>query len=169
MGVVSSSFALACCLTLAICMWAALVRTRALHLFGAAGFVFVMFWVSRAVSAFADPPWSLGHYSLQDVALIALLWWTWGGRHEWWKATVGLLLLAQLGFHTAYWGLYITGSADLSSLRLYILLNNIGLAGILLSLSVQGVRDVLASLSDLRLLGFKPDLGGVSGIARHVR
>lgn len=169
MGVVSTSFAFACCATLTVCLGAALVRTRALHLFGTAGFVFVMFWVSRAVSQVLDPPWSLAHYSVQDVALIGLLWYSASGKIEWWKAVVGLLLLAQLGFHTAYWGLYVTDLADISSLRQYIFLNNLGLAAILLSLSVEGARDVLGWAADLRGVRAVPRWGGAHGDARLVR
>ncbi|MDO9334925.1 MAG: hypothetical protein Q7T61_00860 [Caulobacter sp.] len=169
MGPISTGYAFACCGTLMVCMGAALVRTRALHLFGAAAFIFVMFWISRAVSIELDPPWSLAHYPLQDVILIAMLWATAGGRIEWWKAMVGLLLLAQLGFHTAYWGLYITGNADVSSLWQYIFLNNVGLAAILFSLSVEGARDVLGWAADLRRVNGVPDLGGAPGGARVAR
>lgn len=169
MGPISTAFAFACFATLMICLGAALVRTRALHLFGTAGFVFVMFWVSRAVSELLPPPWSMAHYSLQDVVLIAMLWYSVAGRIDKWKAVVGLLLLAQLGFHTAYWGLYITGQADITSLRQYIFLNNLGLAAILLSLSVEGVRDVLGWVLDLRGLRVLPDLGGAPGDARVAR
>jgi hypothetical protein len=168
-GPISTAYSFACCATLMICLGAALVRTRALHLFGTAGFVFVMFWISRAVSEVFDPPWSLGHYAVQDAALIGMLWYSAAGRIEWWKAVVGLLLLAQLGFHTAYWGLFITGLADITSLRQYIFLNNVGLAAILLSLSVEGARDVLGWASNLRAVGRLPDMGGASRDAHVAR
>lgn len=168
MGPISTGFAFACCATLMICLGAALVRTRALHLFGTAGFVFVMFWVSRAVTEVLDPPWSMAHYSVQDAILIGMLWYCAKSPVEWWKAVVGLLLLMQIGFHTTYWGLYITGMADISSLRQYILLNNLGLAAILLSLSVEGARDVLG-WADLRRLRVLPGVGGASGDARALR
>lgn len=166
MGPISTGFAFACCATLMICMGAALVRTRALHLFGAAGFVFVMFWVSRAVSQVLSPPWSMVHYSVQDLVLIGMLWYSVSGRIEWWKAAVGLLLLAQIGFHTTYWGLYVTGLADITSLRQYIFLNNVGLAAILLSLSVEGARDVLGWVATVPRFRRLPGMGSVPGAAR---
>lgn len=166
MGPISTGFAFACCATLMICLGAALVRTRALHLFGAAGFVFVMFWISRAVSHVLTPPWSMVHYSVQDLVLIGMLWYSVSGPIEKWKAAVGLLLLAQIGFHTTYWGLFVVGFADISSLRQYIFLNNVGLAAILLSLSLEGARDVLGWAATVRPFRRLPWMGGASGTAR---
>jgi hypothetical protein len=169
MGTISSSFAIACVACLLICMIAAYIRTGALNLFGAAAFVFVMFWVSRAVSASLSPPWSLSHYPLQDVVLLALLWATKGANREWWRVGVAFLLVLQLGFHAGYWALYVSGATDLHTLRGYILLNNLGLAGILLALSLRGIGHVAVGLADLHRLNGVSWLGGVDSYSRHHR
>lgn len=168
MGPVSMWFSVAVCGCLAVCLAAAHVRTQALQLFGAASFVFVMFWVSRAVSSMLWPPWSLAHYPLQDAALILLLWLT-GGRSEYWKVIVSILLTVQLGFHSAYWSVWLLGGADVDFLRTYILLNNLGFAGILLALTARGVGHVLAWSGDLRGFGWLPLHGGAADHPRIAR
>lgn len=168
MGVVSTSFAFACGACLLICMAAAYMRTGALNLFGAASFVFVMFWVSRAVSASLSPPWSLAHYPVQDVAMLGLMWATWQKPSAMWRVAVSFLLLLQLGFHAGYWALYVAGATDVHTLRGYILFNNLGMAGILLALSLQGVGHVLAGIADLRRSEPVLWAGGVDH-PRHVR
>ena len=149
MGPIATGFGIACWLTLGLTMAAALMQSRGLQVFGAAAFVFAMFWASRAVSASLGPPWSMAHYPAQDAAMIGLLWFTWGHKSELWKLTVAWLLLLQLGFHATYWLVWLTGGHDVETLRTYILLNNVGMAGILLTLSLQGALIVLAGLPDL--------------------
>lgn len=149
MGPIATGFSIACWITLGITMCAGLMQTRGLQVFGAAAFVFVMFWASRALSASIGPPLSMSIYPLQDFCMIGMLWMTRTHRPEAWRVIVAWLLLLQLGFHATYWLVNLTGHHDLDTLRTYILLNNLGMAGILLTLSAQGARCVLAGVSDL--------------------
>lgn len=148
MGPIATAFSVACWITLAVTMVAALMTAKGLQVFGAAAFVFAMFWASRAVSASVGPPWSMAHYPLQDACMIGLLWFTWGHKSESWKVILAWLLLLQLGFHATYWLVWLEGMRDLPTLRTYIMLNNMGMVGILLTLATQGARIVLAGLPD---------------------
>ena len=169
MGPISLSFAWAVCICLGICMAAGIMRTGALQLFGAAAFVFVMFWISRAVSGVTSPPWSLAHYPLQDVTMIGLIWLTWGRRAELWKVATSWLLMLQLVFHAGYWLAVVTGRADHGMLWTYILLNNLGMAGILLVLTMKGVGHVLVGVADLYLGAPLPWAGSVDHHSRPAR
>jgi len=149
MGPISTGFAVACWIVLGITLAGALLRTQGLQVFGVAAFVFVMFWGSMAASEQMAPPFSMAHYALQDSALIAMIWWTWGPRRHVWRIAVAGLLLVQLGFHATYWGIYLSGDDSLPTLRAYIFCNNAAFAGILLALAFRGAGHVLAGLDDL--------------------
>ena len=149
MGPIATGFGLACWIVLGITFAGALLRTKGLQVFGISAFVFVMFWGSMAASEQMPPPFSMSHYAVQDAALIAMIWWTWGPRPHVWRIAVVSLLLLQLGFHAVYWGLYGAGATDLGTIRTYILCNNIAFAGILLALAFRGAGHVLAGLDDL--------------------
>lgn len=148
-GLLTSGFAAGCVVALAVTFLAALLRTGALQVFGASAFVFVMFFASLGVSSEMGPPRSMAHYPLQDLTMLFLLWITWGRKPEIWKWVVGGILLAQLGFHAGYWALFVGGDVTRSTLRGYILLNNIGMAAILSALSVTGGFHVYRARRDL--------------------
>lgn len=149
MGEVATLYAIATSGALLVCIVATLLRHEAHQLFGAAAFVFVMFWMTKAIAVKVGLPWSTAHYAAQDLALVGLLAITWGKRHEWWKSVLVVLLVAQLGFHAAYWGAYIMGAAEGAVLWRYILANNVGYALILLVLTIRGGAHVVAGVGDL--------------------
>jgi len=149
LGSLTTWFSIACWVTVGVTFLAALLRTKALQLFGAAGFVFVMFFASVGVSLETGPPASMAHFPAQDLALLGLLWLTWGERAQAWKWVVGLILLGQLGLHAGYWALYVGGDTTKATLRWYIRLNNSGMAAILASMTITGGLHVWQCRGDL--------------------
>jgi len=148
-GLLTGGFAAGCAVALAVTFIAALLRSGALQVFGASAFVFVMFFASLGVSSEMGPPRSMGHYPLQDLVMLFLLWITWGRKPEIWKWVVGGLLLFQLGLHAGYWALYVGGDTTRATLRGYILMNNIGMAAILSALTITGGLHVYRARSEL--------------------
>lgn len=169
MGPVAISFAVACTVVLGLTFFGAMVRTKGLHPFGAAAFLFVMFWVSRGVSdQVGGPPWSMLHYPVQDVILLAMVWHVWGEGRALWKPAVAILLLLELGFHASYWGAWLNGDYSLATLRHYIFLNNAAFAGVLFALGFAGVDNVARGLG-LFGRGGVPSAGSVDHLPRPVQ
>ena len=145
MGVVSTTFTLCTLGTFALAALAGRMTERAVEVYYAAAVVVIFAGFSRAVGVFLDPPWSMAFYPLQDVMCAALCFGAYRGSRNWWKAALGLGFVAQCGIHAWFWA---SGDDSVSTLRQYILANNVFYAAELAVLFVAGGGHVVGVLRD---------------------
>ena len=145
MGVVGLTFSICTLLTFGLAMLAGRLTERAVEVYYAASVIVIFAGFSRAVSVFLDPPWSMAFYPLQDALCAALCFGAYRSKRDWWKAALGLCFVAQCGIHTWFWS---TGDSSVSTLRQYILANNVFYAAELAVLFVAGGGHVARVLID---------------------
>lgn len=147
MGPLALTYTLATMAMFGVCAFARSVAPDAERVARAAAWVALLTGVSRVISYFADPPWSMVHYPAEDILMMTLAFGWWQVRGERWAMILALLFLSQLFLHALYW---FDGA---SSLRGYIVANNFCFSLELLTLSVAGGEHALGWVRDrLRLL-----------------
>lgn len=126
--------------TFAVCALASIVSDDGADVFGLACLAVISAGVSRVVSAFIDPPWSMAFYPVTAAILLAFVWASNRHKREQWKSNLGFVYFGLLVVHAVFWA---TRTGETLQLRNYILANNLLYATTMLVLACEGVRCVL--------------------------
>ena len=142
MGPLALTYTLATMATFGVCAFARSVAPDAERVARAAAWVALLTGVSRVISYFADPPWSMVHYPAEDLLMMTLAFGWWQVRGERWVMILALLFLSQLFLHALYW---FDGT---SNLRGYIVANNAVFIAELTTLTIAGKGHALGWVRD---------------------
>lgn len=127
-------FAIAVGAVLLLTMWAAKVEAKAHELLACASVITMWFAVKHMLDAGQHwlfpgtppvPPWTMAHYPVQDLSLIAMCWIAWRREKTLaniWKPILAVLFLCQLAGHVRYW---VDRDPSVYALWVYIVINNV--------------------------------------------